>query len=462
MLIINAVQLTAQIWLNNKLWPEGYNFFSYAASVPGVDKVLSLFNRNAASGSISDNVALPDKIVINGGGARTVNYSGSDAFKDALKVIAPYIDGVFSQGAESETINDEQWQTMLRGKSVFIDFGFPADAKNIAGFFGSGSNGSSVSFENAESMILYPETVLNSTSVCFKTGSSFIKYSVSGNADGISKFIENETIGRKHEDAFAFELHLDRDSANPDIKKKVVLKPYVLLSTDAGEINKLFVSGIFENSDDVSKKADKILRAFGYTASQLRKTVAGDGTVSYLENSATIKIHPDGLVEYKAVATERGIKLAEAKAAPSQIVSAVLDIAGDIVSYAELDDIMNLRLRSPLNETPVSSYTAEFERYYNGMPVISKNSETGGSALYAQFENGYITELKMQLQRLKLSEETSSAVTVLSAIDKFCETLDPNVTELPIENIYRCYYTDGEGEYEAKWCINHSGAITVP
>lgn len=462
LLIINCIQLTVQIWSNDRLLPEGGGFFSYASALPGMDKLFSLFNRSSAAGRISDNTTLPDKIVINGGGARTVSYSGSDAFSSALKFIAPYVESMFTQGAAPEQVTQEQWQTMLRSKSIYIDFGFSADSKNIAEFFGTRAQ-PGTGFSSAESLTLYPESVLNATSVCFKSGSEITKYTINGSADEILKFIDDETIGKKHEDAFAFEVRLDKDSSSSAIKKKVVLESYVLLTTDSEPVNKLIVSDVFENSDDASKKADKILRAFGYTASQLRKTVTGDGAVSYFENSATVKIHPDGLVEYRAVATDKGIKISDGKAAPSKIISELLNITKDVISYAGLADTVNLRLRSPLNETPVSEYTAKFARYYNGVPVIAHGSEeTGGSSVYARFKDGYITEFKIYLQNLRLSEDTTTPPTVLETIDAFCETLDPGIFELPIDNIYRCYYTGGEGEYPSKWCIEHGGVISVP
>ena len=112
LLIVNCIQLTAQIWLNKKLWPDGYDFFGNLAGVPVIGNVVSFFNRNSSAGQIADTTTLPDKIVMNGGGARTVTHSGNEDFFEIIDVISPYVGKVFT--APSQEIAQQDWQTMLR------------------------------------------------------------------------------------------------------------------------------------------------------------------------------------------------------------------------------------------------------------------------------------------------------------------------------------------------------------
>lgn len=455
LLIINCIQLTAQIWLNKKLWPDGYDFFSYVTNVPVIGDVVSFLNKNSSAGQIADATTMPDKIVINGGGARTVTHSSNNDFFEIIDFISPYIGKVFS--TQGQELTEQEWQTMLRGKSVYVEFGFQIDAHNLAAIFDTTAV-DAARFGNADTMILYPESVINTTSVCFKNKASgtIIKYSVGGDTDKLAKFIEDKTIGKKHEHAFAFELRLD-GNAQSAVERKVLLESDVLLTMESEPQSKLIVSSIFRDEDAVSEIGDSVLNAFGYNPSQLRKTVNQDGIVSYVENGATVKIYPDGLIEYTAVTVNEGIKISEAKASSSTIVNEVLNIAEKVISNAGIEDEVILKLRTPLNETAVASYSAGFDRYYNGLPVMTD----GGNTLSAQFENGYITRFKIRLNNLSLSEAKATPPTVINTIDKLFEKINSD-NQVLIDNIYRCYFVNGEGEYAVRWCIKHDGEITVP
>ena len=415
--------------------------------MPVIGNVVSFLNRNSSAGQIADTTTLPDKIIMNGGGARTVTHSGNEDFFEIIDVISPYVGKVFT--APSQEIAQQDWQTMLRGKSIYIQFGFQIDAQNLAAIFDTSAT-DTARFGYADSMILYPEAVINTTSVCFKnvTDGTILKYSVSGDTDKLAKFIEDKTVGKKHEHAFAFELRLDGDSQT-EVERKVLLESDVLLTMESEPQQKLVVSSIFDNSEAVSEIGDKVLKAFGYNASQLRKAVSQDGIVSYVENGATVKVYPDGLVEYTAVTVNEGIKITDAKSPSSTIINKVLSIAEKVISNANLEGEVILKLRSPLNEVPVSSYKASFDRYYNGLPVVADGKNT----LSAQFENGYITSFSIRLNNLSLSEAKATPPTVISTIDRLFETMNSDKTVL-ISNIYQSYFVDGEGEYPVKWCIS--------
>ncbi len=460
LLIVNCIQLTAQIWLNQKLWPEGYNFFSYARNVPIVRDIAAFFNKSSSAGQISNTTTLPDKIVLNGGGARVVTHSGDDDFFKTIEVISPYMEQVFT--LTPQPISKDDWQAMLRGKSVYFDFGFNIDGKNLAAIFGTSVTNAST-FGSADTMLLCPEPALNSTSVCFKNtnDSSILKYTVQRDAAKLIKYIEDNTISEKNEQAFAFELRLDDASDNTGMEKKVVLASDVLLSMESKPLEKLVASSVFENNNHVLNIADDILSAFGSNPSRLRMTVNENGIVSYVENSATITVYPDGVVEYNAITTEKGIKIAEGQAATSKIVDEVLKIAEKVIACTDPDEPIILKLRTPLSETPVSSYTARFDRYYNGLPVIDPKNNPEGNALYAEFENGYIKSFRIQLKNLSLSDERETPPTVIETIDKLFE-MELGDGRVTIDNIMLCYYLDSNNDIPPRWSIKHSNTITIP
>ena len=465
LLIVNCIQLTAQIWLDEKLWPEGYDFFEFTAQFPFFDGIVSMFKNVNGDGEISDATLSPNKVVINGGGARIVSYDGTDTFTSALSLVVPCIEEIASGGSvSSDEITVSQWQSMLRAKSIYINLGFETDGKNVGDIFGQPlSDLSKVS--NADSIIIYPELMLNCTYVCFKnTDDDYgVRYTLHGHSEQLTEFIKQHTEGQKNDHSFAFELRLDKDSQQDDWGQHLVtFNPDVLLSMDNTSVSDLVVKDVFADTENLSKRADEILGAFGYKPSQIRKTVSQDGVVTYVENGATVRVSPDGTVEYNAIATDKGIKVADTKAQPSQIVNEVLEIAKTVISAADLEDTVILKLRTPLNDTPVFSYTANFTRYFNSLPVIyNKKGGTENYTLTAQFENGYIKSFKMILQGLSVSHEQTAPKPILVTIDSFCETYKESEA-ITVEDILKCYYVENQGTYKTKWCIKYNGTVAVP
>lgn len=464
LLIVNCIQLTAQIWLNEKLWPEGYDFLNFTAQFPFLDGIVSVF-KDGEGAEISDTTLSPNKVVINGGGARMVSYSDTDSFREAFDLIIPCIEELSTgNGVTTDTVSVSQWQSMLRTKSIYINLDFETDGKNLGDIFGEDLPVIS-KISNADSMLLYPAPVLNCTYVCFKNSAKdeIIRYTLPGHSEQLTEFIKQQTEGQKNEHAFAFELRLDKNAQQSDgFKQLMVFNSDVLLTMDTDPVKNLKVTNIFPDTETQSKRADHILGAFGYKPSQIRKTVGKDGIVTYVENSATVKVYPDGTVEYNAIATDRGIKVADTKAEPSKIVNEVLEIAKKVIAASELEDTVILKLRSPLNDTPVFSYSANFCRYYNSLPVIyNKNGKTENYALTAQFENGYIKSFKLILQNLSLDEKSTAPIMVLDTINSFFETHSVN-DPITVEDILQCYYVSGDGTYQPKWCIKYNGTIAVP
>ena len=465
LLIVNCIQLTAQIWLDEKLWPEGYDFFEFTAQFPFLDGIVSMFKNVNGDGEISDATLSPNKVVINGGGARIVSYDGTDTFTSALSLVVPCIEEIASGNSVStDNITVPQWQSLLRAKSIYINLGFETDGKNVGDIFGQPlSDLSKVS--NADSIIIYPELMLNCTYVCFKnTDDDYgVRYTLHGHSEQLTEFIKQHTEGQKNDHSFAFELRLDKDSQQDDWGQHLVtFNPDVLLSMDNTSVSDLVVKDVFADTENLSKRADEILGAFGYKPSQIRKTVSQDGVVTYVENGATVRVSPDGTVEYNAIATDKGIKVADTKAQPSQIVNEVLEIAKTVISAADLEDTVILKLRTPLNDTPVFSYTANFTRYFNSLPVIyNKKGGTENYTLTAQFENGYIKSFKMILQGLLVSHEQTAPKPILVTIDSFCETYKESEA-ITVEDILKCYYVENQGTYKTKWCIKYNGTVAVP
>ena len=61
-------------------------------------------------------------------------------------------------------------------------------------------------------------------------------------------------------------------------------------------------------ADNVNEEIyEQIVELFDLQPNNLRRSISSDGTVSYIENNATVEISPIGRIDYKAVDEKKGI-----------------------------------------------------------------------------------------------------------------------------------------------------------
>ncbi|UKI36099.1 MAG: hypothetical protein L6V93_19300 [Clostridiales bacterium] len=64
------------------------------------------------------------------------------------------------------------------------------------------------------------------------------------------------------------------------------------------------------NEDFDSETVDTIFeKKFSFNINTARKYTEPDGAIVYVENYGSIKIHPSGYFEYKAIAPDKGVSL---------------------------------------------------------------------------------------------------------------------------------------------------------
>ena len=474
-LIINCLQLTGQIWFDKKLWPSGYNFFNSLTNVKVVSdflKVLPFGNASEQGDNLYSSITRPKKIIVSGGGAREVYYSNQKQYGDVILLADKIKTGLFkATSPHSEAVTKEEWQSFLKGKSIYIDYGFNIDMSIMAQSYGVGANAPFSQLGIVSGLVITADTVTNSVIVCAKdsrTG-NISKFWSDYKGDELTKYIEGLTFGKQQSQAFAFELNLDRATQGIDIKRKVFLEPLVLLPMNPSNMPKInIVNPLKKDGVGVGQKfADNIVTAFGYAPSSLRKSIMQDGVASYVENSATIKIYPSGLVEYNAIKTDKGIRIQNAKIEPNQIVNSIAKIARDVWKKAGVTQPPDMSLVSDLVEQKSGKYIVEMNYIVEGIPVITQFSlaDPMYNALYAEVQDGYIKRFRIVLRTFSVTGEKVQSTPVLVAIDNLFKMYGQANTETKINDIFQCYSSEGGDTSVAQWGVelsNNKGVIIVP
>lgn len=474
-LIINCLQLTGQIWFDKKLWPSGYNFFNSLTNVPIVSeflKILPLGNAEEQGDNLYSNIIRPKKIIVSGGGAREVYYSNQKQYGDVISLTDKIKTSLFkATSPRLETATKEEWQGFLKGKSIYIDYGFDIDMGVMAQSYGVGANAPFSQLGTVSGLVITADTATNSVIVCAKDNVSgnISKFWSDFKGDELTKYIESLTFGKQQSQAFAFELNLDRAPQGIDVRRKVSFEPLVLLPMNASDMPKINIANPLKK-DGVGvgqKLADNIVAAFGYAPSSLRKSIMQDGVVSYVENSATIKIYPSGLVEYNAIKTDKGIRIENTKIDPNQIVNKIAKIARDVWKQAGVTQPPDMSLVSDLVEQKSGKYVVEMNYTIEGIPVITQfpATEPMNNALYAEVQDGYIKRFRIVLRTFFVTNEKVQNTPVLSAIDNLFKMYGQVNTETKINDIFQCYSSEVGDTSVAQWGVelsNDKSIIIIP
>lgn len=456
LLIVNSINLTAQMWFDTGFWMTG-DFLDSVKSIPVIGGIVSYFEEDEdvyTGKQLYDETMKPRRVVVNGGGAREVYGKTTEYYSEAMGYIDLIIAEMKTTDVTVEQISYEEWKNLFKTKSVFVDYGYETDYKNLNRMYGmSSSSGKFKQALNFTGFIVVPNELTGICTLCMlnENDNTVVKHTFSANTDNLQNFIEHSTYQKQLNDTFAFEINLDiLTSAETDVVRKVAFSPLTLLTIPAGTESNAVVqnNGAFKSYEEFEAFSEKALNVFGYTASALRKNVRSDGTITFVENNATITFYYDGTVEYSAVSKEKGLRVSNGGSTAYQAVYDVLNVVSMLWEKSDSKaKNLDYQLVSALNDNEDGIYTVRLDNMINGTTV---NYSTGtGNAVLAQVEEGYITRLTMHISDISETGNKTESAPVLMAIDSVFEGYGKDV--MIIDDVYRCYDFDDTGKGVAKW-----------
>ncbi|MEE1043213.1 MAG: hypothetical protein UH854_04545, partial [Clostridia bacterium] len=307
LLILNSIQLTVQMWFDSNLWPSGYGFLDQVKHSAFVSTITSFFGDgqdNLSGEQLYIKTMKPRRIIVNGGGAREVYLKESEYYNEAMNFVDSIMSDIKSSDVSVAEISYDDWKNMFKTKSLYVDYGYIMDAENLNKLYGT--TGNAGKFKQAygfSGYVLIPDTLTGTciVSMLNEEDNTVVEHRFSSDGTRLLEFIENCTYQKQQNDAFAFEINLDTSTETEDeVKRNVAFSPLVLLTipTEIEKIPTLETKEVFESAEELDEFSERALSIFGHNASALRKTVQNDGSITFVENNATIKFHYDGTIEY--------------------------------------------------------------------------------------------------------------------------------------------------------------------
>ncbi len=423
LLIGNCLFLTFQIWFDRAIWGDEFTlsaFYNAAAEL-----ATGVFTQDGAADDSAPLKGLlsPRRVVINNVLSQAVYYGSDETYITAYRLFNELLAHVYHISYTGAfEISRQDYAELLSDKCVYIDFGTSINAELIANSIGGDG---SFAFNAITDAVICGDESGNATVVAIrdKTSGTYYKYYTNIKSTVAERLIK-ACEGKKKTYEFAFEMNLDKvDSKFPNALRldSFLLIPLTLESLAGVTVER----GYFDNGEINANVCDEIVEAFGYRPSNLRKTVSASGgignisNVSYVENSGTISINGEGLVQYRAVNEDMGLNLRSQgawsqKPAYNDALSAVLQLANDIGRIAGVTSNGETQFTAAAELTPSKTAIAKgdyeilLDYSVNGMPVKTNyavNEALRGfpvsemnSAVIAIVRNNIIVEFKMLIR----------------------------------------------------------------
>ncbi len=460
LLIVSSIVMTINIWVDEKLWPDGYNFFSNITEHLFGQKVLK------NSGSLSkEKLALPKQLVINNASKRSVFFETGKEYDEIIEPVKQIL--IIALNASDYTSVDEnEWNNALRAKSIFVSYPVAYDS-NILGDI-LGLEKVNVNNINIRDFVISQGDIASSNlNVYIKNhnNNAVLKCNVKYDKNAFDDLLSRHATKTTGDLPYSFELNLDKINSD---KQNVTIYPDVLLSIMRTQYNTLYsINPVFSkaNNDFETETVNAILKNFDFNINTVRKYPEQDGSIVFVENYGSIKIHPSGYFEYRAIASDKGIELPISDINNyNEVFTASLNFVTDLWTSVVPQSELNLSLTSDITDKNSKTVDFTMNYYVNGTLIRDdvQNSTTGNITpfgLSMSVVNGKITSYKQLIRIYYEGDGTTENISTIEALDKLfvSQTFTKNDA---IKEIFPAY-VNNNGIYNITWIAKNQDDKTA-
>ena len=450
-LILSSVILTGKIWFNEKLWPEGYNFFAVIT-----DK-FSFGKDNFISSLTKETISFPKNIVINNLEKRSIYTADSEIFSNISPDVRELL-RLALEKSETSSATEEAWASALQTRSMHIVYPVAYDSKLFLNILGSYQTGER-SIPVREFIITADEPAEDKVSVYIKNHSTdeILKAQISWDKARFDKIIDTYATDSIGNLSYSSELNFDK-AGDGDEKQKVIIESNVLIQLNK-KLNHMIreINPLYEY-DFNSEVVESILKSFGHNVSGTRKYVEHDNSVVYVENYSTLKFHPNGLLEYSAVDDTKGIDVGSNSGFYESLLGCVDFVNllwGDVFPHVPL----NINISSDIVDIKSNSFKLTMDYFADGAEVNISIPQGAShppvnNGVEIQVSNGRIVSYRQVMAFFESAEASTDSVSAIDALDKLIG--GGNMVGKVVRDLYPTYISHDTGLRKSAWAVRTS------
>lgn len=459
-LVISSLILTGQIWFNEKLWPEGYNFF-VNMRVSAFDKIAGFFGVSGepeqhTRTKIISPLHLAVYTVKNFDHAMAVLNESSEKYSLINSYVTDTVSYALACDSKSITKVDESgWRKALFTRGMYVDYGVTYKSDTFLQLLGITSSPISEYVSEVRRFIITSEdSLVSDVSVYLADETSGAYYKISTGLDkstltsNIALLADEATTSRR----FSFSIGADVPAG---MAGEVVFAPYLILYDEPMYYSVISSSNpVIRNNDTniSSYMLDRIFKAFSINPKTVRKSVIADGSTVFVHGQATLKISPDSVLSYTTATGGKGLALTQSSSpSAAEVLSGSIHLLESVCDPILDSDSIRLYL-SNLSEEQ-NRIVADFDYMYNGIPIMFSGNYSGQHAITMEFENGYLKSYRQILRKYEATDITASVKSTYDA-DIF-SSLSAQERRDGISEMFIAYNDNGEaGEKLSSWFVS--------
>ncbi len=399
----------------------------------------------------------PEIMVINGPQGRTLIEASNRIFNN-LASLGNQIIGELYTLRSDEVLNSskDEWENATQSNSIYIKYPVERFSDFETVLYGLKDNSLAGKIKSYTKVLLSidPKTPDITVFVLDHSRGNIIKSKLSTDAaNAICESAKELANIQKKEYVFAHELNLDK----PAGRDRATLDSMILISAEeekASEI-KVIIPKVYKAGLNFTKATDLtmgLINTFGYNPNTIRQYVSSDDSLMFVGETGSLILHPQGLIEYKALDAEDGIVLD--KAGDGDLKSIMLNLCEMLERIMRISGINtnNADFTVKITNLPEAYRSAAKTEIAFDYFVDSKRIEFSDSyGIQATIENGNLVELKVQLKDIEKQNKQSFISNQMTAINDFYAK---NKDYKKISNVYMVYkYKEANIELNAEWKI---------
>ena len=449
LLVISSIVLTVNKWFNEKLWPDGYNFFSdiknyFSATHLG----------DTASAFQPEEVVLkPAKIILNNSGNHVLYTKSSSEYNSLFAEIKSALD-LLSTSTSFQEADADEWNDTLKRKSCY--FAYPVEYDS--GYFIYQLSGNSA-FDDVSSVrefILTSDTRISKVSYVYikdEATDKVFKYRIDFENTALDDYIDLVPSVSNGSDYYSFELNFDKEDENA-VQKHLIIDPDVLININQTQIPKIVGYNLFSDIANQPNVYNSILQTFGYNTSTIRRYTEHDNSLVFVENYGTLKLHTSGIIDYKSLNTTKGVSLPGNTS--YECINSCISFVNNITSSLGFSEGMYFEISSDIKDVNSKSFTLKFDYYINDRMIIPSDKT---HSIVVEVEAGNIVSYHQLCKSFYNSEESELCPSAIEAIDM----LESQTESGKISDLFTAYMFDSSmGIWRPMWFIeDEKGEITT-
>ena len=463
-LVISSLILTGQIWFNEKLWPDGYNFFvnikesatMHIFDVLGIEKE----KEPVAMTSIASPVCLAAYVVKDFDHAITVLDTTNKNYLLVNNYISDTIVNALSRDAKNIVkVSEDDWRKALFTRGFYVDYGVEYKTPTFAQIFGVYTPPLAGSIASLKRFIITAEdSLISDVSVYVSDESTNEFYKIS---TGLDKTELNEKLSLIVADAtpkkrFSFFINADIPTG---IAGETIFAPYLILNEEAATHKIISASNPLINEDKLEISmytTERLLKAFSINPKTAIKYTDAEGSIMFVQSKNTLTISPDGTLSYTTVGGGKGLKLNEKSESTetASVLSSSMELIGEV--YGIFVEGGNTRLYLNSLDEEQSIVRAKFNYIYDGIGIEFGGIHEGESGVELEFENGYLKSYRQIIRKYDDTDKTSAIEPTYNA--QVFDTLSEEEKLGGVEKLFEAYYDDfTNDDKKPRWFVKIKG-----